>query len=167
MPRINFLIQSLLLISVIFFMSCGNTNLPNAKTIEKDNIKNTEVPTQTVESKPDSKQELKPNSEVKTENGTFNITAKFLEFSLGDASHYLFEDGEGKTYDFGRCEADSYIFHRELGESEMNSDNQGFGSNKELKGKWFDITYYEEEQPLYIDGPMGTVKIISKVTVKK
>jgi len=44
----------------------------------------------------------------------------------------------------------------------MNSQNHGWGVNKELQGKWFYITYIEREQEMYIDGPIGKVKVIIK-----
>ena len=93
---------------------------------------------------------------------TFQIKAKFREFSLGDASHFSFTTEKGKYMDFGGCEAKNFKFSRLLPEEEMNTDNQGWGSNKELQGKWFLLTYKIVERELYIDGPIGKVEIITK-----
>lgn len=92
-----------------------------------------------------------------------HIKAKFIEFVLGDASHYTFEDEKGKMWDFGGCEADNCDFALELPEAEMNESNQGWGSNPEKVGKWFDLGYFETEQEMYIDGPVGTVYILAEV----
>ena len=93
---------------------------------------------------------------------TFQVKAKFLEFSLGDASHFSFTTHKGKPMDFGGCEAKNVKFSRLLPEAEMNTDNQGWGSNKELQGKWFLLTYKIVEREMYIDGPIGKVKVITK-----
>ena len=96
---------------------------------------------------------------------TFQVKAKFREFSLGDASHFSFTTEKGKYMDFGGCEAKNFKFSRLLPEKEMNTDNQGWGSNKELQGKWFLLTYKIVEREMYIDGPMGKVEIITKVEI--
>ena len=96
---------------------------------------------------------------------TFQVKAKFLEFSLGDASHFSFTTDKGKPMDFGGCEAKNIKFSRLLPKAEMNTDNQGWGSNKELQGKWFLLTYKIVEREMYIDGPMGKVEIITKVEI--
>ena len=93
---------------------------------------------------------------------TFQVKAKFLEFSLGDASHFSFITDQGKPMDFGGCEAKNVKFSRLLPKAEMNTDNQGWGSNKELQGKWFLLTYKIVEREMYIDGPIGKVKVITK-----
>ena len=93
---------------------------------------------------------------------TFQVKAKFLEFSLGDASHFSFTTDQGKYMDFGGCEAKNFKFSRLLPKAEMNTDNQGWGSNKELQGKWFLLTYKIVEREMYIDGPIGKVKVITK-----
>ena len=69
--------------------------------------------------------------------------------------------------DFGGCEAKNFKFSQLLPEKEMNTDNQGWGSNKELQGKWFLLTYKIVERELYIDGPIGKVEIITKVELVK
>jgi hypothetical protein len=89
-----------------------------------------------------------------------SLTAKFVDFELGDASHYSFEDKTGKTWDFGRCEDKSLDFAKELPESEANETNQGWASNKDLQGKWFDLKYVVKQEEMYIDGPVGDVMVI-------
>jgi hypothetical protein len=94
------------------------------------------------------------------EESLLTIEAKYIDFQLGDASHYTFEDVSGNYWDFSRCNSKNFEFSRLLDEAEMNTGNQGWGSTKELQGKWFKISYSFEERPLYQDGPMGTVKTI-------
>ncbi|MCC6726611.1 MAG: hypothetical protein IT258_19070 [Saprospiraceae bacterium] len=90
------------------------------------------------------------------------VNAKFVEFTLGDAEHYSFEDKAGKTYDFGGCEDKSVEFGVQVPEGEANETNQGWGSNKALQGKWFDLKYIVRKQPLYQDGPEGDVQVITE-----
>lgn len=95
-----------------------------------------------------------------TNDQVLTLTAKFVDFELGDASHYSFVDKAGKTWDFGRCEDESLDFAKELPESEANETNQGWTSNKDLQGKWFDLKYVIKQEEMYIDGPVGDVKVI-------
>lgn len=88
------------------------------------------------------------------------LNAKFLEFDLGDASHYTFEDKAGKVWDFGRCEDKIIEFGVQLPMSEANETNQGWTSNKNLQGKWFDLKYVVKQEEMYIDGPVGDVMVI-------
>ena len=87
---------------------------------------------------------------------------KFVGFELGDASHYLFEDEAGEQWDFAACEGKNCDFGVQLSEEESDESNQGWGSNTELEGEWFNVEYYETERELYIDGPIGKVMIISE-----
>lgn len=93
---------------------------------------------------------------------TMTLKAKFVEFTLGDAAHFIFEDEAGKQWDFGGCDDDSMGFARELPEAEANTSNQGWGSNEALQNKWFDLKYVIRVQPLYIDGPDGEVMVITE-----
>jgi hypothetical protein len=102
------------------------------------------------------------NNQTEKEEALLTIEAKFIDFHLGDASHYTFEDVSGNYWDFSRSNSKNFEFSRLLDEAEMNTDNQGWGSAKELQGKWFTISYSFEERPLYQDGPMGTVKTIQE-----
>tara|TARA_R110001632_G_scaffold64960_13_gene154255 strand:- start:3353 stop:4414 length:1062 start_codon:yes stop_codon:yes gene_type:complete len=92
----------------------------------------------------------------------FSVRAKFVKFSMGDAEHYSFENEYGERIHFDGSEIDNIEFGIELSESESNTQNQGWGSNSKLQDKWFKLIYFKREQPLYIDGPMGTVSIIKK-----
>ena len=89
-----------------------------------------------------------------------SIKAKFVEFTLGDASHYSFEDEKGEVWDFAGSDDKTYEFGLELPEQEANEENQGWGSDKKLQGKWFELTYIYRNQPLYQDGPVSTVPVI-------
>lgn len=91
------------------------------------------------------------------------VKLKFTGFSLGDAEHYFFETESGAEMDFDGNEAQGYEFAVELPDDQINMDNQGWGPNPELQGKWFRITYEVKRQPLYPDGPMGDAKVITKV----
>jgi hypothetical protein len=88
------------------------------------------------------------------------IKAKFISFELGDASHYMFEDENGNNLNFGKNQDKTYDFARELPEAEASMDNQGWGSQKELQGKWFEIRYEIQQMEEYIDGPIGDVEVI-------
>lgn len=92
--------------------------------------------------------------------GSYTLKAKFIDFSLGDASHYGFEDETGKIWNFAGCDSKNFEFARELDDAEVNTENQGWGSNEELQGKWFELTIIEVEQEEYIDGPMVMAKVI-------
>ena len=95
---------------------------------------------------------------------TYQIKAKFLDFDFGDAAHYIFEDETGNKIDFCRIEAEGFQFEIVLPEEAIDSENQGFGINQDLQGKWFLLEYYKNVEPLYVDGPDGEVLVISKVT---
>ncbi|MFT5570579.1 MAG: hypothetical protein ACI8QD_002160 [Cyclobacteriaceae bacterium] len=96
------------------------------------------------------------NQEVEQE--LFTVNAQFVEFFLGDASHYIFKDIDERIWDFGRCE--SCDFAKELDEAEVNMENQGWGSNASLQGSWFGLSYAVKQLPLYQDGPIGDVFVI-------
>ena len=98
---------------------------------------------------------------AKTAPKTKTITAQFLDFSLGDASHYVFKDKAGKTWDFGDNRASGVELSYELPEKEANESNQGWAANKKMVGKWFNVTYEVRTMPLYQDGPMGKVQVIT------
>jgi hypothetical protein len=104
---------------------------------------------------------------LESENQTFTIKVKFIDFELGDVSHYSFEDESGKYWDFGGYESNDFEFAIGLSEEESNMDNQGWATNKDLQGKWFLLTYFIKEQEEYIDGPIGKVKIIKEVVLFK
>jgi hypothetical protein len=95
------------------------------------------------------------------------LTAKFIEFELGDAPHFIFEDQSGKTWDFAGNEDPHYPFAEELPENLANETNQGWTSDKSLQGKWFDIKYEYRTQPEYPDGPMASVPIILEAISKE
>ncbi len=88
------------------------------------------------------------------------LKAKFVDFTLGDAEHYSFEDENGKTWDFGGCEDTSVQFAEELPAEQANESNQGWAANKQLQNQWFELKYVIRQQPLYIDGPVGEVAVI-------
>ena len=103
----------------------------------------------------------------KSKDAVLTLSAMFVDFTLGDAEHYTFKDKAGKTWDFGGCEDEKLQFAKELPEAQANEDNRGFGSNKALQNKWFDLKYVIREQPQYQDGPMGKVPVIISATMQK
>jgi hypothetical protein len=145
---------SILILSVLFLFSCSQ----EAK--KKEPV----APPVLVEES-SSSDEVIPNDSIHEEEPT--LRAKFVEFQFGDAEHYSFEKESGEKVVFDGCNIDNFDFSTELDESEMNETNQGFGSNSELQGKWFILTYITREQPMYIDGPMGTARIINKAVLDK
>jgi hypothetical protein len=66
-------------------------------------------------------------------------------------------------WEFDGCLDKKTAFSRELPEKEANSDNQGWGPNKNLIGKWFKLTYQIKKQPRYEGGAPESVKIITAV----
>jgi hypothetical protein len=99
-------------------------------------------------------------------NKALTLEAQFVNFSLGDVSHYTFKDKTGKLWDFAGYKDEAYKFGIELPAKQANETNQGWGSNKTLQGKWFELTYEYVEQPEYQDGPMVKVPVIVKATAK-
>ncbi len=151
-----------LLLSLAFLFSCaGNGERKNEKgpiPITKKSTDSTQV---IVDTKPNLETELKNESG----NGSFTLKAKFLSFRLGDAEHYEFEDESGKYWDFAGSKNKTFYFSQELNENEADESNQGWGSNKELQGKWFLLTVIKVEQPEYIDGPMVMANIIQEAVL--
>ncbi len=139
-----------LFLSIFLFASCGSKT-----TTEDEN----EMIDETTEITSEMEEEEVSDSEKTT------IKAKFVEFQLGDSEHYVFEDESGKTLDFAGNSSDEYEFAIELSDSEVTDENQGFGSNKELQGKWFNVTYVKKEQSQTIGeaGPMVAVEVIEKI----
>lgn len=140
----------LLLILFISALACEQNN---KNTTINDNSDST------TQQKSDNDQLLE---EKKTE--TYQIKAKFVDFNFGDAAHYIFEDESGNKFDFCRIEAQGFQFDLELPEDEVDSENQGFAANNDMKGKWFILEYYKNIEPIYVDGPDGEVLVISNVT---
>ena len=108
------------------------------------------------------------NAAIETsKEAVLSLSAMFVDFTLGDAEHYTFKDKSGKMWDFGGCVVKNFTFSEELPESEANTTNQGFGSNKALQKKWFDLKYVIRDQPQYQDGPMAKVSVILEATMQK
>lgn len=95
----------------------------------------------------------------------FTLKAKFVSFELGDASHFSFEDKTGNIFDFGGNESKEYQFESAVSSDKQNEENQGWTTNPELKGKWFNLKYIYRNQPQYQDGPTGRVPVIIEATL--
>lgn len=149
MTKIKFCLSVLLL---TFCFACGN-NASKDKSTAPQKTDNTA--TKTTDVKEDN-----PTTENKD---GFEIKAQFVEFTMGDAAHYMFKDGGGHDWDFGDIKDDTYKFAMELPKDKSNTDNQGWTSNKKLQGKWFNIKYVNKEQSRYQDGPKETVPVIIKI----
>ena len=113
------------------------------------------------ENKTDNTQTVK--TETRDKDSIMFVKAKFIEYKLGDASHYTFEDASGIMWDFGGNDQAKDIFAAKLPVNKSNETNQGWTSNKEMQGKWFDIKYHYKTQPQYTDGPMAQVPVIIEV----
>lgn len=94
----------------------------------------------------------------------YTIYARFMEFYLGDSPHYVFEDQDGKQWDFADCDAKDCDFAMEVPPEHANEENQGWVSNPIHLAQWFELTYYEMEGQLYPDGPTGKMKVIHAYT---
>lgn len=151
-----------LLISALILKSCTETTDPPAGP--PANVPN-QSSTPTVK-QPTDPAEIEPEPQV---TSTYITTkAKYIDFNLGDATHYSFEDEEGKSWEFNGHESTDFEFAIELDVDEINETNQGWGPNKELLNKWFELTVEKREQQLYIDGPTTTALVIVKATqIKK
>ena len=90
----------------------------------------------------------------------FTVRAKFTEFVLGDAVHIDFEDESGEMISFGGSIPFDFGIELDIDDPALNYENQGWVADPEILGKWFTLTYFEEERQMYIDGPMGIVSII-------
>ena len=88
------------------------------------------------------------------------VRAKFIKYEMGDASHFTFEDEKGNIWDFGGSEDKDHEFAIEIQEEKQNEQNQGWTSNPDLKGKWFNLKYIYRLQPQYQDGPISRVPVI-------
>ena len=141
---------------VATFISCSsNDNKPATSADTTNHTKDSLQKTTSNKPSPDS-----------STNKSLTLEAQFVSFSLGDASHYTFKDKAGKLWDFANSKDKTYAFGIELPTKQANETNQGWGSNKSLQGKWFELTYEYVEQPEYQDGPMVKVPVIVKATAK-
>ena len=153
MKAISTRVIQIMLASV--FLACNNA------TTKPDEANNKLV------TPPDTSKTSKENKKAgdSTKENAMHITAMFIEYTLGDASHYSFKDKSGKNWDFADNEDAHYKFAEELPKNKANSTNQGWGSKKQLQGKWFDIKYIYRIQPQYPDGPMAKVPVIIEATL--
>ena len=99
------------------------------------------------------------NDNVITKN-EFAVRAKFIDFVLGDAVHIDFEKESGEVISFDGSILFDFGIELDIDDPASNSENQGWVADPEILGKWFQLTYFNREQPQYIDGPMGTASII-------
>lgn len=138
----------------LFLVACNDETANNSHNNNEADKEDTEL---TKEDQPEEKEVNISDGKDKTFRGTF------VEFSLGDRPHYDFKGEDGEITSFMRCEDKDYIFERELSDEEVDDENQGFGSNEDYVGKQFKLTYEVRQEAEYIDGPIGDVKIITKV----
>ena len=118
----------------------------------------------------DSSKPIEANKNVATpsaKENTMSVTAKFIEFSLGDVSHYIFKDKAGKDWDFTDCRDTSYTFAVELPKNKANETNQGWASDKKLQGKWFDIKYVNKDGRELTNGNMDSIAVILEAKIKE
>ncbi len=132
--------------------ACSN-NAANDKNITQDKNDNTKKETS----------EVKKQSSNTSTKDAFEIKARFNNFTLGDVEHYEFTDAEGHEWDFRSIEDKTYEFAVELPKNKSNDENQGWGSNKSLQGKWFNIKYVNREMPEHEDGPMVKLPVVVEI----
>lgn len=89
--------------------------------------------------------------------GEIAVRAKFTEFQLGDAEHIYFEKESGELISFDGSIPIDFGIALDIGDPAANSENQGWVADPEILGKWFRLTYFEEKQQMYNDGPWGSV----------
>ena len=95
-------------------------------------------------------------------DSSVSLKARFVNFEMGDAAHFLFKDEKGKSWDFADNEDTMVRFDIELSAAKANEKNQGFLSNKALEGKWFILQFVYRTEPEYPDGPVGKLPVIIK-----
>ena len=114
---------------------------------------------------PVSKVQKVPSKKENNFEEILRVKAQFVDFYLGDASHYTFKKESGELIVFDACKVKNIEFAQGLAEEESNEENQGWGSNKNLKGKWFLITYIKKRPQPYIDGSIFRPKVITKAVL--
>ena len=150
MRKIHWIALSILLTTAIF--SCNND--PTKKEDDKKTVDTSKTETG-----------VKPT--VDSANMSLMVNAKFVDFTLGDASHYTFVDANGKQWDFAENHDSVYKFSVELPKAKSNETNQGWGSDKALQGKWFKITYANKTLQQYEGGPMLQAPVILNVALNE
>jgi hypothetical protein len=150
-----------------FNITYTNRRLPNYlnDSIPLYVIQKIALDTMVIHSATDSKNEAPDNTIKKNDtNGIakdeFTVRAKFTEFVLGDAVHIYFEDESGQIISFDGSIPFDFGIVLAIDDPALNYENQGWVADPEILGKWFTLTYFEEEREMYIDGPMGIVSII-------
>lgn len=143
------------LLSAVF--SCNNSSTKTDNTIDKkssmsDSVKNPAA---------------KNNATNPAGENTRSVTAQFVEFSLGDISHFIFRDKEGKSWDFSDNKDTTHAFAVELPRNKANETNQGWSSVKNLQGKWFDIKYVYRNGRELTNGLMDSVAVILEAKPKE
>ncbi len=115
----------------------------------------------------------KPQDGAKTEAAIENVIPEpedgavrmqFKRASFGDMLHLTFESKEGQVYSFSNNSDQNIVFMGECeeGESDEDSNGQGFCTNKEHVGKWFDVSFITEKtQGNYADY-MDSIMVIIK-----
>jgi len=138
----------------VFFIGCITATILSCNPGKGTDIK--------VDSTATAIDTAKKTAEVKAPvtDSSLQVTAKFVDYTLGDASHFSFEDKTGKEIEFGDNEDTLTKFAVELPKNKANETNQGWGSNKTLQGKWFSIKYVIKKLPQYQDGPLADIKVI-------
>jgi hypothetical protein len=141
---------AIVLVSLAIVSSCdGKKNESKTEATKKD----TTAKTTTDTSKNDDEQ-----------RGATTIRAKYTDFQFGDISHFIFTDEAGKTWDFTEIDDMDLELASELPKSQSNDTNQGWGPNKSMLGKWFNVTYRTKTDQQYPDGPVGEVFVIVTAT---
>ncbi len=151
------MINTIATLLTIALFACNNSSTKQDETKTKVDSSKTVI---------DSSKAVIDNKMADSSKNSMHVTAQFVEFTLGDASHFMFKDAAGKTWDFGDNKDATYKFSVELPKNKANESNQGWGSDKALQGKWFDITYVYKNEVTHEGGGSEKVAVITKATPK-
>ena len=103
---------------------------------------------------------------VVNQSETYQVKAKFLDFDRGDLDHYLFEDEQGKIWDFAHiANQETFELKQALPKHLHNDFNKGWDGNDLFQEKWFLLHCQQDQQPLYDGGPVGEVAVVTEATL--
>lgn len=96
----------------------------------------------------------------------YQIKAKFIAFESGDVDHFLFEDAQGKIWDFPHiANQEDFAFKQPLPKERHNAFNQGWASNELFQDKWFLLDCASQHKALYKGGPQHEVTVVTEATL--
>ncbi len=155
MKLIGWFVLNIALVTILFSCNDAGTKTEDAGNKTNPSVDSDNIPVE------------KNNPADAAKEKATTITAQFVEFSLGDISHYIFKDSTGKKWDFAAYEDSLFHFEIPLSKNNSNETNQGWASNIKLQGKWFVIKYIYKMLPQPPDGPLANVPVIKSAAIKQ